>query len=245
MASLDHTTSASPASSSHDGDAMLDRKLSPSPKGGAKRSRDYNMEAKRVYNRESAARARKKVKEQTAELYRRIADASDKHTLLQEQHEKLVALTSSLAQENQMLRNMIMEQNTSSTSTGTNSNPNTNTNSSSCPNTFAAAGEWGEATAATQAILAEVGATSAPSGMIGSPGNSHTNSQFSSLVGSPLALSQSMAQQHSQGSSNIQRVDDPFQRYMQQQRQENALIYPWMFNDAQALTLSDSKTDEQ
>src|SRR3569623_1057305 len=109
------------ASDADDSDADSDRKLSPvldpmlnpvedSEVTASMTEEERKLEAKRAYNRANAARARKRVKEQLVELCQNVEESSDKYDKLKEKHDELLKRVSSLSEENQILRRVIMEQ---------------------------------------------------------------------------------------------------------------------------------------
>jgi hypothetical protein len=74
------------------------------------------LEEKRAYNRRNAARARKRTKDQLAELCRKVELLSDKNKTLEEKNDELMRAVASLADENSILRRIIVDKSTASSS---------------------------------------------------------------------------------------------------------------------------------
>jgi bZIP transcription factor len=82
------------------------------------------LEEKRAYNRRNAARARKRTKDQLAELCRKVEVLSDKNKSLEDKNEELLRAVASLTDENTILRRLIIDRNvTSSTSSNSGNAP--------------------------------------------------------------------------------------------------------------------------
>jgi bZIP transcription factor len=85
---------------------------------------ERKLEEKRAYNRRNAARARKRTKDQLAELCRKVEVLSDKNKSLEDKNEELLRAVASLTDENTILRRLIIDRNaTSSTSTNSGTAP--------------------------------------------------------------------------------------------------------------------------
>jgi seryl-tRNA synthetase len=85
---------------------------------------ERKLEEKRAYNRRNAARARKRTKDQLAELCRKVEVLSDKNKSLEDKNEELLRAVASLTDENTILRRLIIDRNaTSSSSTNSGNAP--------------------------------------------------------------------------------------------------------------------------
>jgi hypothetical protein len=80
---------------------------------------ERKLEEKRAYNRRNAARARKRTKDQLAELCRKVELLSDKNKTLEGKNEELVRAVASLTDENSILRRLIIDRNAASSSAST------------------------------------------------------------------------------------------------------------------------------
>ena len=88
---------------------------------------ERKLEEKRAYNRRNAARARKRTKDQLAELCRKVEVLSDKNKSLEDKNEELLRAVASLTDENTILRRLIIERNATT---------NSSTNSGTAPSQF-------------------------------------------------------------------------------------------------------------
>lgn len=67
------------------------------------------LEAKRAYNRANAARARKRTKDHITELCRKVESLSDRNDSLEEKNVELTSRLTTLAEENKLLRSVILD----------------------------------------------------------------------------------------------------------------------------------------